>query len=103
MRDLATRLRDCYCPDDTDEATCREAAELIANLPKTKDGVPVIPDIDIVYAFIPELKEVRATSDTNGSIARFLGEWNTVSFVDVLLEECFSSREAAKAAKAAVE
>ncbi len=32
MDDLPTRLRDCYCPDDLDEATCRVAADTIEHL-----------------------------------------------------------------------
>ena len=47
-------LRQVYCPDDSDEAICQQAAEeiewlraIVGRLPHTADGVPVVPGMDL--------------------------------------------------------
>ena len=67
-------------------------------LPTTADGVPVVPGAGIVYKFITETCDVRATRDVRDGMAFFVGEWYTVSCFEECVSDCFSTREAAEAA-----
>lgn len=55
MTDIVERLKECirkqeqFYPSDPELPTLREAADLLARLPLTKDGVRVVPGVDMVW------------------------------------------------------
>lgn len=102
------RLRTMALPDQDGHrpwfwATLEEAAveierlkAIVDKLPKTADGVPVYP-----YMPVYLLRDGEVHSITAMEVHRDTGEWFTYFDCDFycLDDECYSSREAAEAAK----
>ena len=60
MSDLPTRLRECYCPEDADEAACREAAAEIERLQQKLDTVTCpVPNLEEWGKMQAEIERLR--------------------------------------------
>jgi hypothetical protein len=96
--ELARRLAEA-------EARAEAAEAVVAKLPKTADGVPVVPG-QTVFANWPHGPTVRcyAKHEAHGPDMVVFGEGSTVvnglsCGIRVFVSDCYSTREAAEAAK----
>lgn len=91
----------CACELESKAAEIKRLRAVVGKLPKTADGVPVVPGVDRVFwmGCHPENAGVPLEVADDGYV-RFRGN-KFQGFVDgalVMVGDCYSTREAAEAA-----
>lgn len=103
VEDIVTHhLGVCYQKYDEQATEIERLREIVDRLPKTADGVLVVPTIDRVYGGETSITERRV-------FCSMLGNWNTLPIdkhapsedraFPVPVSECYSTREAAEKAR----
>ncbi len=97
LLDLAESLEGCeWNHPITAVETCRAAAEIVARLPMTADGVPVVPGMDVWFSEPSPHCALAYQARMDGEIAT---TFHGSVYKSVAASDVYSTREAAEKAR----